>query len=76
MVEKTKPVSYVKGNLKLIEWTNKDDKENEFVSYQIEKFYKSGNEWKTSNTFSLHELQNISAMIQEFIALKKPLQVK
>jgi len=74
--EKVKPVSFTKGNLKLIQWTNKDKDGNEFISYQIEKFYKQNDKWQTSNIFSLQELLNITFLIQEFNAINKPIVVK
>jgi hypothetical protein len=71
-----KPTSFVKGNLKLIQWTNEDKDKNSFESYQIEKFYKSDDEWKTSNIFSAQELVNIALLILEFNQKVKPIVVK
>lgn len=74
MTEETnKPKQFLKGNLKVNEWTNKKDGE-EFKSYTIEKIYKKDDEWKSTNNFSLQELIGLVFLINETYQKVKPLK--
>jgi len=60
-----KPARTIKaGNVRINVWVNKGEKFDS-VSYQIVKNYKVGDEWKTTNSFTLAELADVRDVIQQ-----------
>ena len=62
--------TYKVGNSKVTVWEN--ERQGEFgkftaKTFEIEKAYKKGNEWKTTNSFSLTELLQLRAAIDKAI---------
>lgn len=73
MTEETKkqkrPVEFVYGNVKLLEWSNEDSKGNPFKTYQAQKFYKDADgNWKTTSNLSEVELLKLGYLISSFVS--------
>lgn len=61
-----KPTTYRIGNLKVVEWTNKDKEGKEFKNYQFEKFYKDQNdEWQTTTLFNYQDMIRLRSLIRK-----------
>ncbi len=63
--------TYEVGTSKVTVWENEREGEyGKFVSknFQVEKVYKKGEEWKTTNSFSLTELLQLKAAIDKAIS--------
>lgn len=72
MSETKKPIEFLYGNVKLLEWSNQDSKGNLYKSYSIEKFYKdSEGNWKTTSNLSEVELLKLGYLISSFITNMK-----
>ena len=44
------------GSISLCEWHNQTQSGKELVSYQLQKSYKSGDEWKTTDNLQLADI--------------------
>ena len=70
--DKQKPkATYQIGSAKVSVWENKrQGKNGEFIakSFKVEKIYKKGDEWKTTNSFNEKELLELKAAIDKAIA--------
>ena len=78
-IEKQRPTTYTKGNLKVVEWTNTNELlKKEFKNYVLERFYKDAEsgEWKTSTSFSYNDLVAFIPLLAEAIAQIKPVKVE
>ena len=64
--------AYTIGNIKVVEWENGEKKPK---NYTCEKFYKDGDEWKTTKSFNFSELQLLSHLIQEIKRNKMRLKI-
>lgn len=63
-----KPVkTYKAGKVQVNVWVNKAQGDRQFdsVSYQVSKNYKVGDDWKTTNNFSLNELADLATLITQ-----------
>jgi len=71
MAEGNKPVGkYRAGKATVTVWENEDKDGNKYNSFQVDKNYvkkdKDGKEeWKTTNSFSKHELQDLQLAINK-----------
>ncbi|MCK4662774.1 MAG: hypothetical protein KAT68_07915 [Bacteroidales bacterium] len=62
--------TYRVGNSKVTVWENeREGKYGKFIvkDFQVEKVYKKGEEWKTTNLFNLTELLQLRAAIDKAI---------
>ena len=62
--------TYQVGNSKVTVWENeREGKYGKFITknFQVEKVYKKGKEWETTNSFSLTELLQLRAAIDKAI---------
>ena len=70
--DKQKPkATYQVGAAKVTVWENKrQGKNGEFVAknFEIEKAYKKGDQWKTTNSFNESELLELKAAIDKAIS--------
>ena len=67
--DKSKTI-YQVGNSKVTVWKNEKEGEyGKFIAknFQVEKIFKQGEEWKTTNSFSLTELLQLRAAIDKAI---------
>ena len=62
-----KPIGkYRKGQVTLTVWNNEKEVngiKTEYQTFQIEKSYKDGEEWKTTNTFQKKDLDDLFKII-------------
>ncbi len=55
--ERKKPfLSLIDGGVKVVVWENKDEKGRPYFSYVVERVYKDGDDWRTTNSFSGFDL--------------------
>lgn len=67
--EKQKPkATYQIGSAKVIVWENKKEDGTTWKNFQVEKVYKKGDEWKTTNSFSDTELLELKTAIDKAIS--------
>ncbi len=70
--EKQKPkATYQVGSAKVTVWENtRQGKHGEFTTknFEVEKVYKKGEEWKTTNSFDEKELLELKAAIDKAIS--------
>lgn len=59
--------TYQVGTSKIIVWENKRNDGSIWKNFQVEKMYKKGDEWKTTNYFNQTELLELKAAINEAI---------
>ena len=74
--KKAKPNEYVLSNLKLVEWVNKTEDGESYNSYQFSKFYKDGEEWKSTANFGDRDLRILRDLIDQVLVEKFPVKFK
>lgn len=66
--EKKKPkATYQVGSSKVTVWENSNKEGGTWKTFKVEKVYKKGDEWKTTNSFSETELLELKAAIEKAI---------
>jgi hypothetical protein len=67
--EKQKPkATYQIGSAKVVVWENKKADGTTWKNFQVEKVYKKGDEWKTTNSFNETELLELKTAIDKAIS--------
>ena len=60
--------TYQVGSAKVIVWDNKTKDGKTWKNYQIQKVYKKGDTWKTTDSFNDNELLELKAVIDKAIS--------
>lgn len=67
--EKQKPkATYQVGAAKVVVWENKREDGTTWKNFKVEKVYKKGDEWKTTNSFDEKELLELKAALDKAIS--------
>jgi hypothetical protein len=61
--------SYNKGSVHLTVWRNKTKDNKDFISYSLEKRYKEGDDWKTTNSYSEKDLQDAYVLLYKVLSV-------
>ena len=65
---KNKPVAFINGNNKLVEWRNKNEEGFEYSKFKLEKIYKdSEGKWASTNSFDYNDLYKIYHLIGDYL---------
>ena len=59
--------TYQVGNSKVVVWENKKSDGTTWKNFQVEKVYKKGDEWATTNSFNETELLELKAALDKAI---------
>lgn len=60
--------SYQVGAAKVTVWENKNKDGKTWKNFKVEKVYKKGNEWRTTDSFTDNELLELKAVIDKAIS--------
>lgn len=66
MSEKTQPYHKIRvGNVTATIWKNEDKEKREYFSITLEKHYKEGENWKSSNSYMTNDLFKVKLAIDQ-----------
>ena len=65
--DKKPKATYQVGGSKVVVWENKKADGTTWINFQVEKVYKQGDEWATTNSFNETELLQLRAAIDKAI---------
>jgi hypothetical protein len=66
--KKEPKATYLVGSAKVTVWENKRDDGTAWKNFKVEKVYKKGDKWETTNSFNETELMELKAAVDKAIS--------